>query len=150
MTKSISSLFSGHVCCREGLWVNLMVAGPAAPLPSCPQLNSSQRCYSDSLKMGFISFRGNKISDAYLTLWKQQKKIQKFLSSVHSLGQNWSLYSETAALCRSWLVPLNSEECSLLSAVYLVCLKLCVSTRQIFHSVLNSNGPSKTMKLLNQ
>lgn len=44
----------GHVCCRVGLWVDVVVAGPAAPLPSGPQLSSSWRCYSGLVKIGFI------------------------------------------------------------------------------------------------
>lgn len=117
----------GHVCCREGLWGDVVVAGPAAPLPSSPQLSSTWRCYSGLVKMGFICFRSSKTPDAYLTLWKQQKKIQKFLSPVHSLEQSWSLYSDTAALCKSWLYHWTlPKDISLLLAVYLVCLKLCV------------------------
>lgn len=152
MAKSISSLVFGHVCCREGLWVDVVVAGPAAPLPSSPQLSSTWRCYSGLAKMGFICFRSNKIPDAYLMLWRQDKNIQKFLSSVHSLGQSWSLYSDTAALCKSWLYHWTLPEDSFFtfSCVFSVFKMVCVSRRQIFHSVLNSNDLSKTMKLLNQ
>lgn len=81
----------------------------------------------------FICFRSNKIPDAYLMLWKQQKNIHKFLSSVHSLGQNWSLYSDTAVLCRSWLCHWTLPEDSFFtfSCVFSVFKIVCVQKTDI-------------------
>lgn len=81
--------------------------------------------------MAFICFRSNKIPDAYLMLWKQQKNIQKFF--VHSLGQNSSLYRDTAALCKSWLYhwTLSEDSFFTFSSAFSVFKIVCVQETNI-------------------
>lgn len=66
-------------CLHPPLRVAVAMAGPAAPLPSSPQLSCLQSSYPDSVKMGLAVLVAAK--SLMLTLLKQRKKIQKILSS---------------------------------------------------------------------